>query len=228
MAKLSNLKYFIKESPSLLKMYRLIKNGYWFKRSYKKRINGKGNKIKIDGSAVLVNCKFNINGDYNEISINHSSLLKNVTFFIKGNYNKIKISDNVQFFRGSSLWIEDENCEIIGDNSTFEDAHLAATENNSKIIIGSGCMFAYDIDVRTGDSHSIIDSTTNRRINYAKDVFIGNHVWVASHVSILKGVNILSNSVVATRSVVTKGSQKENVLLGGGSFKIIERKYRLG
>lgn len=76
-------------------------------------------------------------------------------------------------------------------------------------------MFAYDIDLRTGDSHSIIDSKTNERINFAQSITIGNHVWVASHVSILKGVHIPDNSVVATRAVVTKSFNECNILIAG-------------
>lgn len=83
-------------------------------------------------------------------------------------------------------------------------------------------MFANYIDLRTGDSHSIIDIVANKRINYAQNIEIGNHVWVASHVSILKGVNILSNSIVATRSVVTKKFYKENILIGGIPANIIK------
>lgn len=83
-------------------------------------------------------------------------------------------------------------------------------------------MFAYDIDLRTGDSHSIIDAHTQKRINYAQNIEIGNHVWIASHVSILKGVRISDNSVVATRAVVTKSFEDENVLIGGTPAKKIK------
>lgn len=76
-------------------------------------------------------------------------------------------------------------------------------------------MFAYDIDIRTGDSHSIIDTLTNERINYAQNIHIGNHVWIASHVSILKGVHIADSSVVATRAVVTRSFEEKNILIGG-------------
>ena len=121
------------------------------------------------------------------------------------------------------MWIEDNDCEIrIGTRTTFEDVHFSVTEPKSKIIIGEDCMFAYDIDLRTGDSHSIIDSTTMKRINYAKNVEIDNHVWVASHVSILKGVKISPNSVVATRSTVTKIFDKSGVLIGGTPAKVLK------
>ena len=36
------------------------------------------------------------------------------------------------------------------------DVHIAVTEPGSKVQIGKECMFANDIDIRTGDSHSIL------------------------------------------------------------------------
>ena len=180
-----------------------------------KIIKGTDNVIDIDKSAILSNCKFDIVGDNNKIEINELSILNNVTFFIRGNNNKIIIGKRVRFNRGGSVWIEDYGCEtVVGENTTFEDSHIAVTEPNSKIHIGKDCMFAYDIELRTGDSHSIIDSISNERINYAQNINIGNHVWVASHVSILKGVNISDNSVIATRAIVTKSFLENNILIG--------------
>jgi len=147
-----------------------------------------------------------------------------VIIFISGNHNQIHLSKEVKFNRGGELWIEDENCELyIGMNSTFEDAHIAVTEPNTKIVIGVDCMFANNIDVRTGDSHSIIDAKTNKRINHAKNVIIGDHVWVGAHCSILKGVTLAKNSIVATRSVVTKAFEQEGVLLAGIPAKIVKQ-----
>jgi acetyltransferase-like isoleucine patch superfamily enzyme len=189
----------------------------------RKILKGKENIFNIAKSAILINCIFDIEGNDNEIEISESSILNNVTFFIRGDNNKIKIDQRVRFNKGGSIWIEDYGCEVvIGENTTFEDSHIAVTEPNSKINIGKDCMFANDIDLRTGDSHSIIDSLSSERINYAQDINIGNHVWVASHVSILKGVHISDNSVVATRAVVTKSFQENNILIGGMPAKKIK------
>ena len=219
------IKGVIKNHPFLEKYLRMMQRKAFFKVSYKRVINGRGNSLKIDGSALFIKCKFDIVGDNNEIIIEKSTLFNNVTFYIRGNNNIIWISKHVSFNHRGSLWIEDENCEIkIGERTTFEDVHIAVTEPKSKITIGEDCMFAKDIDLRTGDSHSIIDSTTMKRINYAKNIEIDNHVWVASHVSILKGVRILKNSVVATRSVVTKSFDKEGILIGGIPVKVLKER----
>lgn len=182
----------------------------------KEIISGSGNKIVRDETAALFNCTIEILGDNNEILISPFCRLNNVKFYIRGSNNKIELGRGVHFNHGGSIWIEDYQCEaVIGASSTFENVHIAVTEPNSKINIGKDCMFAYDIDVRTGDSHSMIDSTTNERLNYAQDVCIGNHVWVAAHVSILKGVEIKDNCIISTRAVVTKSFEEENLLIGG-------------
>lgn len=194
-----------------------------FNNTIKKNVSGTGNKVSIPLAAKFNECEIHIEGNNNEIEIGDCTRFNNTRFYIKGSSNKIKIHNEVVFSRGGEFWIEDTQCLIeIGEGSSFEDVHLAATENGSKIIIGKQCMFAYDIDLRTGDSHSIISTETNQRINYAKDIAIGDHVWIASHCSILKGVSIAENSVVATRSVVTKSFSAKGVIIGGSPAKIIK------
>ncbi|MCJ7717350.1 MAG: hypothetical protein MUO54_12640 [Anaerolineales bacterium] len=83
-------------------------------------------------------------------------------------------------------------------------------------------MFAYDIDVRTGDSHSILTEDSNERINYAEDITIGNHVWVAAHSILLKGSSLPDNSVVATGSVVSQKYTTKGIIVGGNPAKQIK------
>jgi len=216
------LKSFVKQSPLLLRTFRNLRDGKLFTKSYSKSIKGKNNILKINTSARLNNCKIDIVGNANQITIEAESLLNNLVIFVRGNQNKITISKEVKFNHSGELWIEDEHCELfIGKNSTFEETHIAVTEPNSKITIGVDCMFANDIDIRTGDSHSIIDTRSNERINHAKDVTIADHVWVGAHTSILKGSSLAKNSIVATRSVITKHFKEEGVVIAGIPAKVI-------
>ena len=75
-------------------------------------------------------------------------------------------------------------------------------------------MLSHGIDIRCSDSHSIIDLDSTERINYAKDISIGNHVWIAMDARILKGVNIGSHSIIASGSIVTK-DVPENCIASG-------------
>ena len=178
-------------------------------------IHGKNNTISYE-NALLSSVIIDIRGDDNTIEIQEGCKLNNVTFRIRGNDHRVLINRGCHFKRGGSIWIEDSHCSlIIGENSTFEDVHLAVTEPDSQIVIGQDCMFAYDIDVRTGDSHSIISKESNERINYAENITIGNHVWIAAHSTLLKGSVIPDESVVATGSIVTEKYNTTGIIIGG-------------
>lgn len=188
-------------------------------RNVRRVIHGNHNSVNYN-RAILSSVVFDIQGDGNQIEIQAGCVLNNVSFYIRGNHHKILIEKHCRFNRGGNLWLEDSHCILtIGEASTFEDVHLALTEPGSKITIGRDCMFAYDIDVRTGDSHSIISQATNGRVNYAKDITIGDHVWVAAHCILLKGVSIPDNSVVATGAVVTGPYETQGIIIGGNPAK---------
>lgn len=217
------IKAFIKQHPMLLKLALVIQTGSLLKPTLTKKIRGQQNRITVAPSVFCVNCVVDIVGSNNTIIVEEGARLNGVTFYIRGNSNRIFIAKQVQFKRAGSLWMEDDGGEIwIGERTEIEDAHVAVTEPNSTIQIGKGCLLAYDIDLRTGDSHSILDATTQRRINYAKDVVIDDHVWIAAHCSILKGIHVRKNSIVATRSVLTKSFDQEGILLGGNPAKILK------
>jgi len=187
-----------------------------------KFISGKNNQV-IKKYAVLNSVKFDIKGDNNLLEIGPRSLLNNVTFYIRGDNHHIVIGEDCQFRNGSVIWLEDNNCELhIGPKTTFQDVHIAITEPGSKIMIGGDCLFAYDIDIRTGDSHSIIDSVTDKRVNHAGNITVGNHVWVAAHSIILKGTEIADHSVVATGAIITKPFLEPNAVLAGNPAKIVK------
>lgn len=219
------------------KLKRFVKTNKWMYHtamtlSGKKSLLGKTLKIKkkgientieIAGTALLSNTKIHITGNNNAVTIAADCKINKLLIYILGNNNQINISNEVRFNNGGSLWIDDNNCSItIGSGTTFESTNLALTDPDTKIAIGEDCMFAYDIDIRSGDSHSVIDSQTKKRINYGKDIVIGNHVWVASHVSILKGVQLADHTIVATRSLVTKSTQTAGTIIGGNPAKIIK------
>ncbi|QMW05266.1 acyltransferase [Spirosoma foliorum] len=216
------IKAFIKQHPMLVKLALVIQTGSLLKLTLTKKIRGKQNRITVALSAFCVNCVVDIVGSNNIIIVEEGARLNGVTFYIRGNENRIFIAKQVRFNKGGSLWIEDERGEIsIGERTEIEDVHVAVTEPGSAVQIGKGCLLAYDIDIRTGDSHSILDAATQRRINYAKDVIIEDHVWVAAHCSILKGVRVRKDSIVATRSVLTKSFNQDGIIVGGNPAKIL-------
>jgi len=149
--------------------------------SVRTRVQGEGNEMRY-GSAVLRSVNFRIEGSRNVIEIGDGAHLQDVTFHIRGDDHRITIGRSCRFNRGGNIWFEDHHGRLtIGDESTFEDVHLVVSEPHSSIVIGRDCMFAYDIDVRTGDSHALLDQVTGARVNAAQNIGFGDHVWVAAH-----------------------------------------------
>lgn len=162
-----------------------------------------GNHLQAAPSARLRRLRLTVHGSDNRIQMGANALMQDVHIYMRGSGHRLIIGEGC-YITGGELWFEDYGCVIsIGSDTSIQSAHLAATEPGSAIEIGAGCMFAYDIDVRTGDSHSIIDPDTGLRINHARNVTIGDRVWISAHVSVLKGGSVGAGSVVATRSVVT-------------------------
>lgn len=83
-------------------------------------------------------------------------------------------------------------------------------------------MFSDDIEIRNGDSHSMIDTISNQRINQAEYVIIGDHVWLPTHVRVLKGSSIPSMSVVGNSAIVTSELSCKNGLYAGVPCRLIK------
>jgi acetyltransferase-like isoleucine patch superfamily enzyme len=178
-----------------------------------KSIKGKNNKIYVK-NVYFKNSRIIVRGNNNVISLDEKTKLVNQLIIIYGDNNNIEIGSNC-FLKGKKIHIEGDGCLVrVGNKTTIEYAEIAGTEEKSKIVIGKDCMLADDIDVRNGDSHSLVDKKTGKRINFAKDILIGDHVWIASHATILKGVIIGNESVVASGAVVTSSIPNNSIYAG--------------
>ncbi len=185
----------------------------------KKSISGNNNVIMNKG-ALIKKVNLNILGNNNLVEFGKDSKIANVEIQIQGDNHRLLIGENCYMGKGS-FWFEDTNGEIcIGHNTTIEDADFASIESVS-VRIGNDCMFSFGIDIRPGDSHSIIDLTSNKRINPSQDIEIGNHVWIGAKATILKGVKIADNVIVGNGSMVTKSIMSSNCIIAGLPAKVI-------
>lgn len=166
------------------------------------------------GTALLSKVKIRVSGTDNEIIIEDFAKLTDCKIFISGSHNRITIGAACSL-RGLTLSTEDDGNEIrIGDGTTVHgQTHLAAMES-TRITVGSDCMFSSEIDIRTGDSHSIVNGD-GVRINPSKDVVIGDHVWIGTKVICLKGTQIGDNCIVGAGSILTGDHSASNCVLGG-------------
>jgi acetyltransferase-like isoleucine patch superfamily enzyme len=190
-------------------------------RQLKLKDIGNNNQVLSENS-FMIKTNIEINGINCLICIGPNTIIENCVITILGNYQKILIGEDCRI-RNSSFWLEDGNNEIIiGNKTTIEGAHLAATEMYGRIQIGNDCMLSYDIDLRNGDSHVIIDLENNSRINYPDNIIIGNHVWIGAHSKILKGCQISDHCIIGTGTVLSMAKIPANTLTAGVPGKILK------
>lgn len=176
--------------------------------------------LRYAGKMLLTNrgfcrkCCFLIHGRNNRIEIGEGSYLDGCRFFIQGTDCKISIGDGCSL-KGLELWVEDDKGTIKLGNyvKQFDCGQLAVIEGKT-ITIGDDCLIAKGIQVRTGDSHSILLLSSNQRINYSQNVSIGNHVWIGANATILKGVEIEDDSIVGGGAIVTSNVSSNTVVAG--------------
>jgi len=181
--------------------------------SNNKKVKGINNIIEYK-KVLFKNIKITITGNSNKIIIDKGTRLTNCKIKIMGNNHQLIICDNC-ILKNTEFWIEDSDCKIqVGSHTTIEGAQIASVEKNSSIIIGEDCMLSQGINITTTDSHSIIDANTQKRINRAKNIVIGNHVWIGAYCKILKGVTINDNTVIGIGSTVTKSITNNCVAVG--------------
>jgi acetyltransferase-like isoleucine patch superfamily enzyme len=178
------------------------------------------NKIVLKG-AFLKKTRIRLNGKNNSIKISSENQLNNCLIHISGNNCKIEIGRHC-VLSNLELWIEDDGGSInIGYHTSIEGGHIAATEGQS-ICIGEDCMFSHGIEIRNGDSHTILDRETNQRINAARSVIIGNHCWLGADAKVLKGSVIEDGCVIATGAIITGITDVNSIYAGIPSKKVKE------
>ena len=169
---------------------------------------------------------FHIDGNNNQVIIGENSSIRNTVFYISGNNNRIILSDDISCYGAEFHLRQDNNQIVIGKGTSFHGrngypVHIVGDEGRN-IIIGDDCMFSKDIQIRSSDSHNIVDSS-GHRLNPAEDVFIGDHVWISMGATLLKGTWIPSHSVIAAGAVCTSKYLEENSIIAGNPARVVKK-----
>jgi acetyltransferase-like isoleucine patch superfamily enzyme len=166
-------------------------------------VTGEGNQLDL-GKARLRRVRIKIEGNHNVVRVHPTCKLVNVSFRLLGDSLRVELGEAVKISDGAEFLLMGDGAVIrLGHHTTVESARFIA-HGGTEIELGPDCMLAYQIEVRTSDSHSILDDTTGERINPDKSVHIGEHVWIGARSVVLKGVRIGDRSIIATGSIVSK------------------------
>ena len=178
----------------------------------------------VTAPANLTNCFVKFGGCNNRVAIHHKANLNNVTLDLPVDNALVEIGENV---RMTGNWRIGYDCTLkIGKNSSSTNPVYMTCAEGSCIIIGEDCMFATNNQTCTDDAHPIYDVNTGNRINFSKDVKLGNHVWVGYGATLL-GVTVGDGSVIGAYALVNK-SHPNNCLLVGAPAKTVKHDIFLG
>jgi acetyltransferase-like isoleucine patch superfamily enzyme len=166
-------------------------------------VEGEGNVLDL-GKARLHRVRIEIEGDRNLIHLHPTCKLVNTSFRLLGNNLSVDLGERVKISRWGEFLLMGNDASIrIDHHTTVESARFVA-HGGTELEVGPDCMFAYDVEVTTSDSHSILDAKSGERINPDRSVRIGEHVWLGARSVVLKGVSIGDQSIIATGSIVSK------------------------
>lgn len=185
------------------------------------RIRSHGNRIEAP-RAMLKNTRIRIRGKNNTLIIGDFSQLQNVTVQVSGDNNRITLG-SWSTFRGTEIYVEQSGNQVrVGDHAHFYGkAELACMEGTS-LSIGSDCLCSSNIQMRTGDSHAVLDRS-GCRINPSRDICLGDHVWLGRDVSLLKGAQVGDHCIVGMGALVTGKFPESNCSIAGNPARIIRR-----
>ena len=174
------------------------------------------------GLAYLKGCRIT-GGTGNTLIVEDYARLKNCRFHFEGTGNTVRIGKRC-YCDHADFWIEDSgNTVSLGEHTYLAgEIQLAAMEGTA-ISIGRDCLFSSPVKIRTGDSHSLLQKSTGRRINPSQSVTIGNHVWVGTDTTILKGVSVADGCVVGAGSLLCKTYENPNCVLAGVPAKEVRQ-----
>lgn len=183
-----------------------------FSRLFKFRFFSLGKNV------TLFKCRVSGKG---EVIIGDHTKIANSLFYFEGNNNKVIIGKNVRL-RGVEIILRNggNNTIIIGDNTTTGgNVQLEASEG-TVLKLGNDCMLSHNIRVLTTDSHPIFDCT-EKRINEAESISIGDHVWISMNTVVLKGTSVSDGCVIGANSICCGIYDEKNSIYAGSPAKKI-------
>lgn len=135
----------------------------------------------------------------------------------------IYLGNNKQAYKlNVSLW--HESVFHMGRNNYINQNMQVLLGEQRHCFIGDSCMFSWGIMIMNSDAHLVYSVETGKRINFAKSVYIGDHVWLGHDCLLLKGTQVDSGSIIGAGSVVANKKIPHNESWGGNPARQLSDK----
>jgi len=183
-------------------------------------LDDRGNLVDFSADDVSPPKEVKVSGDRNALTAGARATLAGLCIIINGSNNKIIIGSDC-VLNGRIVMKGKSQTVRIGNATTFQGVSILVAEGQD-VTIGEDCMFSKRIEIRTSDSHSILDRVTRKRLNAPGPVHVGDRVWVGMEAVLSKGTRVPGNSVIAAKAFVNKHFSEEFVLIGGVPAVVIK------
>jgi len=183
-----------------------------------------GNEISYQGKGTNVPVTVRFRGSGNRLVVASDAKIVELVVDFFGDNGTVVIGPTTKPRTGLrfAIRVGHESSVTIGKDVGSQTRTYIVASEGASVSLGEDCMLASSIEIRTDDSHPIYDVRTERRINNARSISIGDHVWIGKYAAILGGVSIGSGSVVGFRSIVTK-SVPNNSIAAGSPARVLRK-----
>lgn len=182
-------------------------------------------KNRIGGHPEITNSTITFKGENNILYCEGNVKIINAKFLFEGNNSIVYLSSTQHSQYSFTLVIYNDSTFFIGREGNISSPININIQESQNVIIGAECSLSSGVNIRTADIHPIYDNETKQRINYARSIFIGDHVWIGHLAYISRGVKIGSGAIVDNYSFVPHDAQiRSNSLVVGNPARIEKQK----
>lgn len=168
----------------------------------------------IGEKPTLKNSTVKFVGENNLLYCESGVTLENSKIVFNGSNSLIYLSSNKHEYKLNITINNNQACFFGKDNYINGVINIILSEEKH-LFVGSDSLFSFGIWIRNADPHLIYDSSTKKRINPTKSIFIGDHVWIGQSSMIMKGSVIGSGSIMGAMSLVSGNIIPSNECWGG-------------
>lgn len=181
-------------------------------------------KNKVTGNPEMHNSQITFKGDNNVLYCEGNVKLENARFTFNGNNSIVYLSSAMNSQYSFNLVIYNDSVFFIGREGNMSSPININIQENQNVIIGAGVTISSGVNIRTADIYPIYDNQTKERVNFAKSVFIGDHVWIGHLAYISRGAQIGSGAIVENNSFVPHNARvPSNSLVVGNPIRVERR-----